>query len=219
MIERQGYNISVSYEYLRQRLEEEALKKIPSESAQKAFWEILKQNRALLPLCVVKVEKQLNGGYDVMRGIYEESELRFCFNRPGYLYEVKGTEECPYLGLIDRQLEIAEMESILKLAENTLLNPDYRGRELIPKGFFVFRYMAQWVAGGEEEDAVSKIEVVQGEDLKRATMFFGRSLYSRHENAFWDFEVNKGTGWELVRTKEGALLTIVHNTDNYFLLG
>lgn len=97
------------------------------------------------------------------------------------------------------------LEQIVVHIENAPL-AKRASRIVIPQGFFVFKYTAQWTAGGYEDKEVSKEIVIEAPTLEEAVENFKNILGCSHENCFWDVRVYTSEGSHFL-TKPGDVIS------------
>lgn len=91
---------------------------------------------------------------------------------------------------------------------NVLL--DQVPRIIVPSGFYVIRYTAQWAAGGEEDERVIVIDVVKADSIEQAMRELDKKV-DQSRNCFFGFCVYQDGTWRhvVIRGKESRQ---VYNT-------
>lgn len=58
------------------------------------------------------------------------------------------------------------MEQILGDIEEIVVSRKWEKKFIVPNGFYVFRYKAQWAAGGYDDDEITRMDVVKADSQK-----------------------------------------------------
>ncbi len=140
--------------------------------------------------------------YQFMHYIGELDSARI-FYKQGNLFLSSGESKSNGIPLV-KSFDFSERgEEVMRLLQKINFSETAHTEKVIPSGFYLFRFIAQWAAGGYDDGPVAKELIICGKNFKEATNFLAARLSNMHENCFWNFTAEFDGQVNILHTRQG----------------
>ncbi len=199
------YNVKV------EELKKRRIPEIEEGCKEEVLIDLIQQNTKYLPIWVV-LARELDNPMGTPKAFYYIGALgcdhRIFFKDTHFYLGTVGiiVKEGPPVYIVSRVKTAKEIgrDAIIQdleyISSRNQLNP----KPVVPNGYFLFKFTAQWAAGGYEDNSVEKMFTCSANALEDAVKVFLRHLGNLHETAFFNFFVCfDDTEWKTLKPQHG----------------
>lgn len=153
---------------------------------QRILFELLDTFRSLLPSYVVRIG---DNQFELMIYLGNLNGSNLFYHEKLGIYK-QNNQAIPLPPLVEKiALSQSQIEGIVPIISETISKKSPPDKIVVPPGFFVFQFCAQWTGLGCVEPFEAKIKIVEAPSLEEAIKKLKNVLAEMRENCFEDFIV------------------------------
>ncbi len=206
-----------------EELKKRRIPEIEEGCKEEVLIDLVQQNTKYLPIWVV-LARELDNPMGTPKAFYYIGALgcdhRIFFKDTHFYLGTVGiiAKEGPPVYIVSRVKTAKEIgrDAIIQDLEYASAKNQPNPKPVVPKGYFLFKFTAQWAAGGNESNPVEKMFVCQADALENAIKILLRYLENLHETAFSKFFICfDNTGWKISKPKNTFWDDSIHRQELY----